>query len=208
MGDTFTHPAKPSHHRRAAVLQQAFIYPWRHKSLWISSGVSKSFWSGGEGDEIIWISNLQHFALSKATEWQIFNNLWCFFSATNMKMISICRCHLLTTFLGIFMERKKITKRLWKCFLARLVLSHRCHGVLQFQIDKCTKKFKDHMALVPVTSNEKDWWYLCSSTISWIQCLGRVMALLRYRWNGQLSVRLRLVHMLTVIFLLLPWRVK
>lgn len=110
MGDTFTHPAKPSHHRRAAVLQQAFIYPWRHKSLWISSGVSKSFWSGGEGDEIIWISNLQHFALSKATEWQIFNNLWWFFSATNMKMISICRCHLLTTFLGILWREKKLRR--------------------------------------------------------------------------------------------------
>lgn len=77
-GHSFTLFAKLWSHRTIAVPHLALNYPWLQKSSWTSSSVSKKFWSRGEGDEIIWISNLQWFAFSKATDWQIFNNMYVF----------------------------------------------------------------------------------------------------------------------------------
>lgn len=88
--DIFTHLAKPCCHR-PVVPQQAFIYPWLCKSLWISSGISKSFWIMGEGDEIIWISNLEQFSLSKAIADKYLTTRMLL--ARNTKMQSICRCN-------------------------------------------------------------------------------------------------------------------
>lgn len=61
----------------------------------------------GEGDETIWISSVQQFALRKATDkyLTIHTGFWFFwFFARNAEMLSVCRYNYsaLTTSWGIF----------------------------------------------------------------------------------------------------------